>query len=139
MRGDASLLCQLFSNLLSNAVKYSPNGGLIQITAAQEGTQIAVVIEDQGIGIPEADRERVFERYYRGSNTSGIAGTGVGLSLVRTIVDLHKGTIAVESREGEGSRFTIRFPAVTAAAQRIRTGGDGETLICGSHEHDLVS
>ena len=139
VRGDANLLSQLFSNLLSNAVKYSPNGGLIQITAAQKGTQIAVVIEDQGIGIPEADRERVFERYYRGSNTSGIAGTGVGLSLVRTIVDLHKGTIAVESREGEGSRFTIRFPAVTAAAQRIRTGGDGETLICGSHEHDLVS
>ncbi len=139
VRGDANLLSQLLSNLLSNAVKYSPNGGLIQITAAQMGTQIAVVIEDQGIGIPEADRERVFERYYRGSNTSGIAGTGVGLSLVGTIVDLHKGTIAVESREGEGSRFTIRFPAVTAAAQRIRNGGDGETLNCGSHEHDLVS
>ncbi|MGO9424896.1 MAG: ATP-binding protein [Steroidobacteraceae bacterium] len=138
-RGDANLLSQLFSNLLSNAVKYSPDGGLIQITAAQDGTQIAVVIEDQGIGIPEADRERVFERYYRGSNTSGICGTGVGLSLVRMIVDLHKGTVSVESREGEGSRFTIRFPAVTAAAQRIRNGGDGETLIRGSHEHDLVS
>jgi signal transduction histidine kinase len=81
----------------------------------------------------------VFERYYRGSNTSGIGGTGVGLSLVRMIVDLHKGTIAVESREGEGSRFTIRFPAVTAAAQRIGNGGDGETPICASHEHDLVS
>src|SRR5208283_5287994 len=139
VRGDANLLSQLFSNLLANAVKYSPHGGLIRITAAQDGTQIAVVIEDQGIGIPGADLERVFERYYRGSNTSGIGGTGVGLSLVRTIVDLHKGTIAVESREGEGSRFTIRFPAVTAAAQRIRTGGDGETLICGPHEHDLVS
>ncbi len=139
VRGDANLLSQLFSNLLSNAVKYSPAGGLIQVTAAQEGTQIAVVIEDQGIGIPEADRERVFERYYRGSNTSGIGGTGVGLSLVRTIVDLHKGTIALDTREGEGSRFTIRFPAVTAGAQRIRNGGDGETLICGSQEHDLVS
>ncbi len=76
MRGDANLLSQLFSNLLSNAVKYSPAGGLIQVTAAQEGTQIAVVIEDQGIGIPEADRERVFERYYRGSNTSESAAAG---------------------------------------------------------------
>ncbi len=120
-------------------MKYSPDGGLIQITAAQDGTQIAVVIEDQGIGIPEADRERVFERYYRGSITSGSAARGNGLSLVRMIVDLHKGTVSVESREGEGSRFTIRFPAVTAAAQRIRNGGDGETLIRGSHEHDLVS
>jgi len=136
VRGDANLLSQLFSNLLSNAVKYSPAGGLIQVTAAQEGTQVAVVIEDRGIGIPEADRERVFERYYRGSNTSGIGGTGVGLSLVRTIVDLHKGTIALDTHEGEGSRFTIRLPVSNAGVQSVRNGA---TLICGSHEHDLVS
>jgi two-component system OmpR family sensor kinase len=139
VRGDANLLSQLFSNLLSNAVKYSPDGGLIQITAAQEGTQIAVMIEDHGLGIPETDRERVFERYYRGSNTSGIGGSGVGLSLVRTIVDLHKGTIALDSREGEGSRFTIRLPVSTAGVQSVRNGADGETPICGLHEHDLVS
>lgn len=139
VRGDANLLSQLFSNLLSNAVKYSPAGGLIQVTAAQEGTQIAVVIEDQGIGIPEADRERVFERYYRGSNTSGIGGSGVGLSLVRAIVDLHNGTIALDTHEGEGSRFTIRLPVSNAGAQSVRNGAEGETLICGSHEHDLVS
>jgi signal transduction histidine kinase len=129
VRGDASLLSQLFSNLVSNAVKYSPDSGLIRVIAAGEGTQIAVVIEDRGIGIPEADRERVFERYYRGSNTSGIGGSGVGLSLVKTIVDLHKGTIALDSREGEGSRFTIRFPISNADAQRMR----------GSHEQELVS
>lgn len=138
-RGDANLLSQLFSNLLSNAVKYSPDGGLIQITAAQEGTRIAVVIEDHGIGIPETDRDRVFERYYRGNNTSGIGGSGVGLSLVRTIVDLHKGTIALDSREGEGSRFTILLPVSTAGVQSVRNGADGETPICGPHEHDLVS
>ena len=129
VRGDANLLSQLFSNLLSNAVKYSPDGGLIQVTAAQDGTQIAVVIEDHGIGIPETDRERVFERYYRGSNTSGIGGSGVGLSLVRTIVDLHEGTIALDSSEGEGSRFTIRLPVSTEGVQSERD----------SHEHDLVS
>jgi two-component system OmpR family sensor kinase len=139
VRGDASLLSQLFSNLVSNAVKYSPDGGLIRVIAAREGTQIAVVVEDHGIGIPEADRERVFERYYRGSNTSGIGGSGVGLSLVRTIVDLHKSTIVLDTREGEGSRFTIRFPINNAGAQRVRNDADGETLMRGSHEQELVS
>jgi signal transduction histidine kinase len=139
VRGDASLLSQLFSNLVSNAVKYSPDGGLIRVITDREGTQIAVVIEDHGIGIPEADRERVFERYYRGSNTSGIGGSGVGLSLVRTIVDLHKGTIALDTREGEGSRFTIRFPISNADTQRVRNDADGEILMRGSHEQELVS
>jgi two-component system OmpR family sensor kinase len=110
--GDATLLGQLFSNLLSNAVKYSPDGGLIRVSAAHEAAHITVVIEDHGIGIPETDRERIFERYYRCSNTSGIGGSGVGLSLVKSIVDLHKGSITLESREGEGSRFTLRLPAV---------------------------
>jgi signal transduction histidine kinase len=114
--GDAILLFQLFSNLLSNAVKYSPDGGLIRVTPRLEGTQIVVAIEDCGIGIPEPDQDRVFERYYRGSNTSGIAGSGVGLSLVKAIVDLHKGAISLDSREGGGSRFTVRLPAGPAEA-----------------------
>jgi two-component system OmpR family sensor kinase len=134
--GDASLLCQLFSNLLSNAVKYSPDGGVIRVTAAQEGVQIAVVIEDHGIGIPEKDRERVFERYYRGSNTSGIVGSGVGLSLVKTIVDVHKGSIALDSREGEGSRFTIRLP-VRSDVRSSRAATDAEILRRSPRNHDL--
>jgi two-component system OmpR family sensor kinase len=112
--GDASLLGQLFGNLLSNAAKYSPHGGLIEVTAAQDGAHAAATIEDHGIGIPDNDRQRVFERYYRGSNTSGIVGSGVGLHLVETIVNLHKGTIVLDSREGEGSRFIIRLPAQPA-------------------------
>jgi signal transduction histidine kinase len=110
--GDASLLSQVFGNLLSNAVKYSPDAGLISVSATEDGPQIAVVIEDQGIGIPETDLERVFERYYRGSNTSGIVGSGVGLYLVRTIIELHKGSVALASREHEGSRFTVLLPAL---------------------------
>jgi two-component system OmpR family sensor kinase len=108
--GDASLLRQVLSNLLSNAVKYSPAGGLIRVTALEEGVQLAVAIEDHGIGIPEKDQKRVFEPYYRGSNTSGIVGSGVGLYLVRTIVDLHGGTVSLGSQEGAGSRFTVRLP-----------------------------
>ncbi|MGO8918360.1 MAG: ATP-binding protein [Stellaceae bacterium] len=108
--GDPKLLFQAFSNLLSNAIKYSPNGGPIKISVMTEPGRIAVAIEDRGVGIPEKDIERLFERYFRGSNVSGIVGTGVGLYLVKTVVDLHRGDVAVESREGKGSRFTVRLP-----------------------------
>jgi two-component system OmpR family sensor kinase len=109
--GDASLLSQVLGNLVSNAVKYSPDGAPVRITSWQDGGEIAVMIEDHGIGIPDTDRERVFERYYRGSNTSGIVGSGVGLYLVKTIIDLHHGSIVLGSREIKGSRFTLRLPA----------------------------
>jgi signal transduction histidine kinase len=114
VHGDAVLLCQVFGNLLSNAVKYSPDDGLIRVSAALEGDEVAVVIEDHGMGIPENDQQRVFERYFRGSNTSGIVGSGVGLYLVRTIVDIHDGTVALESHEGVGTRFEVRLPIGSA-------------------------
>jgi signal transduction histidine kinase len=129
--GDASLLSQVFGNLLSNAVKYSPDAGLIQVSAAADGAQIDVLIADQGIGIPETEQEHVFERYYRGSNTAGIVGSGVGLYLVRTIVELHEGTLALESREGEGSRFGVRLPAL-AEMRTPGTDSGGKTLTLGS-------
>jgi signal transduction histidine kinase len=125
--GDASLLSQLFCNLLANAVKYSPEGALIETAATQEDAQVVVSIKDHGIGIPEGERERVFERYYRGSNTSGIGGSGVGLSLVKSIVDLHRGSISLESTEGKGSRFTLRLPAASLEPRGARTSAAGET------------
>jgi two-component system, OmpR family, sensor kinase len=125
--GDASLLGQLFCNLLSNAVKYSPEGAHIEVAAAQEDARVVVSIKDHGIGIPEGERERVFERYYRGSNTSGIGGSGVGLSLVRSIVDLHKGTISLESIEGKGSRFILRLPATPLEHRSTQKGAECET------------
>jgi signal transduction histidine kinase len=124
--GDASLLSQLFCNLLSNAVKYSPDGARIEVFAAQENAQVVVSIRDQGIGIPEAEQRCVFERYYRGSNTSGIGGSGVGLSLVKSIADLHKGSISLESTEGAGSRFTLRL-AAAFELRSSRTSAERET------------
>jgi signal transduction histidine kinase len=109
--GDVNLLAQVFGNLLSNAVKYSPHGGLIKLCARLEPEQVVVTVEDQGIGIAARDKLRIFERYYRGSNTAGIGGTGVGLHLVKLMVDLHHGTIEVDSIEGSGSRFTVRLPS----------------------------
>jgi two-component system OmpR family sensor kinase len=112
--GDAKLLFQVFSNLIANAVKYSPAGGLIKVTVAPESGGIAVVVEDHGMGIPDKDVAQLFTRYYRGSNVSGIVGTGVGLYLVKMVVELHGGSVAAESREGRGSRFIVRLPFVPA-------------------------
>jgi two-component system OmpR family sensor kinase len=109
MIGDPKLLYQAFSNLLSNAIKYSPDAGLVELAAFAEGDQIVVTVRDQGMGIPEQDRGRVFERYYRGNNVTDIVGTGVGLYLVLMVIELHGGRISVESEEGVSSCFTIRL------------------------------
>jgi signal transduction histidine kinase len=116
MTGDPKLLFQVFSNLLSNAIKYSPDGGVIAVDAATATDEVVVTIADHGIGIPAADRDRLFERYHRGSNVSGIVGTGVGLYLVKMVVDMHGGAVAVDSKEGDGARFTIRLPLKPVAA-----------------------
>lgn len=116
MIGDARLLFQVFSNLLSNAVKYSPGGGSIDVEAAMTGEEVVVTVADRGMGIPAGDLDRLFERYHRGSNVSGIVGTGVGLYLVKTVVDLHRGSVAVSSEEGKGARFTIHLPLTQKSA-----------------------
>ena len=110
MVGDAKLLFQMFSNLLSNAIKYSAGGELVDISARLDNGQIVVSCKDRGIGIPARDVDQLFERYYRGSNVSGIVGTGVGLYLVKMVVEVHAGEIAVDSKEGQGSTFTVRLP-----------------------------
>jgi two-component system, OmpR family, sensor kinase len=110
MVGDAKLLFQALSNLLSNAVKYSPAGGVIEVTMESSVDEVAVSVSDHGIGIPASDMAHLFERYHRGSNVSGIVGTGVGLYLAKTALDLHYGVVEVQSREGDGSRFTVRLP-----------------------------
>ncbi len=114
MVGDPKLLSQVFNNLLSNAIKYSPGGSPIKIGASIQTDRAIITVEDEGLGIPAADIDRLFERYFRGSNVSGIVGTGVGLNLVKMVVDLHGGEIEVESTEGKGSRFTVRLPVAPA-------------------------
>jgi two-component system OmpR family sensor kinase len=118
--GDAGLLLQVFGNLLSNAVKYSPEGGLIKLSARREPPYVVVAVEDRGIGMCAEDQARIFERYFRGSNTSGIGGSGVGLYLVKMMIDLHGGAITVHSRLGKGSRFTVRLPLQPAISKRPR-------------------
>jgi two-component system, OmpR family, sensor kinase len=117
--GDQKLLFQAFSNLVSNAVKYSPGGGTIRVEAQIVDQSAVIVVEDKGLGIPQHDIDRLFERYFRGSNVSGIVGTGIGLYLVRTVIDLHGGAISVESKEGAGTQFSVRLPLAEADHRRV--------------------
>ena len=109
MIGDQQLLSQAFGNLLSNAIKYSPRGSPIRVCTRRDRQWIAVAVRDQGIGIPQDELDQVFECYCRGSNVSGIVGTGIGLYLVKTIANMHDGEVLVESKEGEGSLFIVRL------------------------------
>jgi signal transduction histidine kinase len=118
MTGDAKLLFQAFSNLLSNAIKYSPGGGAIEVDAGLAADEVVVAIADHGIGIPAADLGHLFERYHRGSNVSGIVGTGVGLYLVKMAVDMHGGHVEVASQEGNGARFVVRLPLKPVATAK---------------------
>ncbi len=114
--GDAARLRQVFENLIGNSIKYSPGGEPVEITMRAQGEGVETAIRDRGIGIPEADRARLFGRFARASNARrlGISGTGFGLFLCRTIVDLHGGTIEVESVEGAGSVFRVILPSSTS-------------------------
>jgi len=119
MVGDPKLLYQVFSNLLGNAVKYSPAGGKIDVVAREDADEILISVQDHGVGIPKGDLSLVFDRYYRGGNVSGIVGTGIGLYLVKMVVELHSGEITVQSTEGEGSCFTVRLPRKPRAQANI--------------------
>lgn len=109
---DGPRLVRVLGNLLGNAIKYSPEGGAIVVRAGRDAARSEAVlsVEDRGVGIPAADVPLVFERFRRAGNVANIAGSGIGLAGAKRIVELHGGTIAVESSEGEGSRFTVRLP-----------------------------
>ena len=134
MAGDAKLLFQVFSNVLSNAVKYSPHGGAIAVEAEVAAGDVVVRISDRGIGIPAADLDHLFERYHRGSNVSGIVGTGVGLYLVKMAVELHGGRVEVDSKEGDGARFTIRLPLRPAPGTNVWPPARAQAAVAAAEE-----
>ena len=107
---DAALLRHILGNLLSNAVKYSPAGSPVELTLRREEDVAVIVIQDHGIGIPEADQARLYEAFHRASNVGETPGTGLGLLLVKRCVELHHGSIHMQSQEGSGTTFTVRLP-----------------------------
>ena len=104
---DKKLLGHIFTNLLSNAIKFSPKGGIVQFDLVSSSESVIVRIQDNGIGIPAKDLPQLFESFSRASNVDCIQGTGLGLTIVKKSVDLHRGQIAVESEEGVGTTFTV--------------------------------
>ena len=139
IRHDPPRIGQVVANLVGNAVKFTPRGGVVRVSVepTQDGARIDVV--DTGVGIDAAELPHIFERFYRGSraNEARGSGSGLGLAIVRSIVDIHGGTVSVESGPGTGSRFTVRLPMDprsvegTPAAERadVATAAEGTRRI----------
>jgi len=111
---DPIRMRQVFANLLDNALKYTPENGRLKISCAEEPERIVVRFEDSGMGIPVAEQPRIWERLYRGDKSRSQRGLGLGLSLVKAIVEAHYGKVAVHSEPGRGSEFTVWLPKVAA-------------------------
>ncbi len=105
MVADERRLKQALFNLVSNALKFTLPGGTITLSAYREGGRVALVVADTGVGVPEQDQTRIFERFERG-NPRGQSGPGLGLSLVKSFIELHGGTVELDSRPGVGTTVT---------------------------------
>ncbi|MBI2302612.1 MAG: HAMP domain-containing histidine kinase [Armatimonadetes bacterium] len=118
VRGDLRQLRRVLTNLLANAVAHSPRGAMVSVAVAVSDAEVVVTVSDQGSGIPEDERERIFEPYVRLENAR--AGTGLGLSICRGLAELHGGRVAAVDSE-RGARFELRLPAApTSAAGLVR-------------------
>ncbi len=112
---DPRLMRHVLSNLLSNAIKFSTEATTVWLNGRMADDAIELSVKDEGVGIPKTEMARLFERFFRASTSEGIQGTGIGLHLVKQIVELHGGTISASSAPGEGSTFIIQLPADPAA------------------------
>jgi two-component system OmpR family sensor kinase len=107
--GTEDALRILFNNLVDNAIRYTPAGGRVSAATVQDGDSVEVSVEDTGPGIPEEERERVFDRFYRGQ-AAGDSGTGLGLAIAAQVAEMHRGRIVLESGAAGGLRVRVRFP-----------------------------
>jgi signal transduction histidine kinase/DNA-binding NarL/FixJ family response regulator len=114
VRADAELFRTALVNLLGNALKYTPEGGAVSVSASQGKGRVCVAVKDTGVGIPEEEQQRIFHRFHRLTVPSnvGTGGAGIGLSLVKRIMERHNGTVELESDPGAGSTFTLVFPVL---------------------------
>lgn len=112
--GDRTYFTMVIQNLLSNAVKYTPEGGGVHVRCFKDGDQAIVEVEDTGRGIPEEEKQRIFEKMFRAKNALNIEGNGLGLYLVQKIVHQFEGTVAFHSQVDQGTTFTLRFPLAGA-------------------------
>jgi signal transduction histidine kinase len=121
VHGDADHLHQLVLILLDNAFKYTPPPGEVRIEADRDDRWVRITVADTGLGVPAEDTGRIFDRFYRGRNSTAATGTGLGLAIARWVAEQHNGRIELATSPN-GSRFTLRLPLAAAAAP-----GDGST------------
>jgi PAS domain S-box-containing protein len=124
---DQTRVQRILANLLTNAIKYSPDGGAVRVTVkvmdGPDGKSALLVVHDEGVGIPQDELPHVFDRFHRAANVIGrFAGSGLGLANARELVELHGGTISVESEEGKGATFVVRLP-LTPPSEATRISG----------------
>ena len=116
VRGDPNRLAQVVANLLSNAIKYSPDGGTVEVVGERYDNVARVSVHDEGLGIPDELHERVFAKFFRGNaGSSGITGSGLGLTIARSVVEAHGGQMDFESASGKGSTFWLELPIAAGA------------------------
>jgi signal transduction histidine kinase len=108
--GDETLLYQIMVNLVSNAVKYTPDTGIVTVMYRVSNETITLQVEDTGIGIPEADQQKLFQSFHRASNVGNISGTGLGLDIIRRAIKVLEGSITFSSMKGKGTTFTVTLP-----------------------------
>jgi signal transduction histidine kinase len=114
VRADPKSIEETLNNLVTNAINYSPDGGRVTVTATGRGEYIEIRVEDTGVGIPQEELPKIFDRFYRVKHpkTRQVTGTGLGLAIVKGVVEAHQGTIDVESVPDQGTTFRILLPAI---------------------------
>jgi len=122
--GDRARLDRALQNLIGNAIKYSPPAAAVAVTVTRGVAAAVIAVRDRGVGIPAAELPHIFERYYRAATARGIAGSGLGLTGAKAIVERHGGTIVAESAESTGTTVTVTLPLAPSAASGAR-GRDG--------------
>jgi signal transduction histidine kinase len=122
--GDERRLKQALFNLISNAIKFTPAGGTVRLAARRSGDRVALIVADTGIGVPREDQARVFEKFERGNPSARQSGPGLGLSLVKSFIELHGGTVEMDSRPGAGTTVTCYLNAAPLEVAAQRSAGE---------------
>jgi signal transduction histidine kinase len=122
IEADERRLKQALFNLISNAIKFTPSGGAIRLEARRHGDELILAVTDTGVGIPAVDQERVFEKFERGDPQARESGAGLGLSLVKSLIELHGGTVSIASTPKSGTTISCHLPTRPAAPSEEAQG-----------------